>query len=74
MVETAFFHANFRTFSQMLVAHLGNVWYCEFSLQTSGSVKCDKSLNFDAKLRAGRNLSKFYACPCVAPSTLIQAT
>ena len=32
--------SNFRTFAQMLVAHLGNVWHHEFSLQTSSSVKC----------------------------------
>ena len=30
----------FSTISQMLVAHLGNVWHFEFSMQTSSFVKC----------------------------------
>jgi hypothetical protein len=32
--------SNFWTFVEMLVIQLGNVWHCEFSLQTSSSVNC----------------------------------
>ena len=32
--------SNFWTFVEMLVTHLGNVWHCVSSLQTSSSVKC----------------------------------
>jgi hypothetical protein len=52
--------SNFRTFAQMLVAHLGNVWHREFSLQTSSSVKCFLITQFRCKI-ASRDSPKLDA-------------
>jgi hypothetical protein len=53
----------FSNIAQMFVAHLGNVWHCEFSLQTSSSVTNVLTTQFQCKLASGNfgNLPKLDA-------------